>query len=302
MRRCNTVVLGGSGVAGTGIVGSLLEAGTHVDVIDLQPPTHSHPNLGFIEADLREPAVVGRVAEYEQVVVAFGLLARGLGQRPRAAYEFNLNTTLSVVEAARRGHCRRFVFLSSAMVYDRGRASGPLAEEAAVVGRCGYTHSKLAVEHALRCAVEADMAPTLVLRPFTIFGPGPLRGDAGHLVGRWLELVRAGEALTVHGDGTQTVDLVPSSVLGDTCARFFTQDDAPALQVLNGTCGRPTTIRALAQQFCRHFPGATVRTIAAPPTATPSAQVWGDGSALEAFLGAPLPEPSIAVDTFLAGQ
>lgn len=294
------VVLGGSGVAGTGIVLSLLEAGLEVDVIDLQPPALSHPRLRFNEADLCEPEAVDRITEYEHVVVAFGVLARGLGEHPRAAYELNLDVTLKVVEAARRGRCRRFVFLSSAMVYDRARSSGALTEDAPLVGRCAYTDSKLAVEYALRCAVAADLAPTLVLRPFTIFGPGPLRGEAGHLVGRWLELARAGEALTIHGDGTQTVDLVPSSVLGAACVRFFTEPAAPALRVLNGTSGQPTTIRELADRFRRRFPGVALRSMPAPPTATPAARVWGDAHALETYLGSPLPESSAAIDQFLA--
>lgn len=290
-------MLGGSGVAGTGIVEALIAGGESVDVIDLRAPEVGEAR--FIEADLRDPSTIERVAGYERVVVAFGLLARGLGERPRAAYEFNLDVSLGVIAAARRGRCRRLVFLSSAMVYDRSRNAGAMAEDAPLLGRCLYTHSKLAVEHALACAVAAELAPTLVLRPFTVFGPGPLRGSAGHLVGRWLELVRAGEALTVHGDGEQTVDLVPSSVLGAACVRFFAEASPPPLRVLNGTCGRPMTIGSLAAEFCQRFPAATVCSVPAPPTATPASRTWGDGRALEAFLAAALPDPSVAIRAFL---
>jgi nucleoside-diphosphate-sugar epimerase len=297
--QARTAVLGGSGVAGTGIVGALVEAGEHVDVFDLRPPMLSDPRVRFIEADLRDPAVIGRIAAYEHVVVAFGLLARGLAEQPAAAFEFNFDVSLQVLAAARRGRCRRFVFLSSAMVYDRVRGVGALDEAAPVVGSCLYTHSKLALEHALCCAVAAGLAPTLVLRPFTLFGPGPLRGEAGHLVGRWLELVGSGEALTMHGDGEQTVDLVPSSVLGAACVRFFAESDPPPLRVLNGTCGQPMTIRALAEHFCRRFPAATVRSVPAPPLATAASRTWGDPRALQDYLGAPLPDPSVAMRAVL---
>ena len=141
-----------------------------------------------------------------------------------------------------------------------------------------------------------------MLRPFTIYGPGPLRGEAGHLVGRWLELAQAGEALTVHGDGTQTVDLVPSSVLGACCVRFFTEPDPPALRVLNGPAVSPPTIAALAELFRQRFPSVTVRSIPAPPDATPSARVWGDRRALEAFLGESLPSSPASLEAFLASR
>ena len=295
-------MLGGSGVAGTGIVRALVEAGERVEVIDLQPPAVADPRVRYIEADLHNPAVIEDIRAYEHVVVAFGLLARGLGERPRGAYEFNVGTTLRVVEAARRGRCRRFVLLSSAMVYDRGRTAGAVAEHAPVLGRCLYTHSKLTLEHALHCAVAAELCPTLVLRPFTIFGPGPLRAEAGHLVGRWLELARAGEALTVYGDGTQTVDLVPSSVLGAACVRFFGEDGPPPLRVLNGTCGQPTTIRALAELFRRRFPAVDVCSIPTPSGATPPSCIWGDGRALEDFIATELPSPVVAMQAFLAQQ
>jgi UDP-glucose 4-epimerase len=298
-RQPRTVVLGGSGVVGTGIVAALVEAGEEVDVIDLRPPMLSDSKVRFIEADLRDPAVAERAAAYEHVVVAFGLLARGLAEQPAAAYEFNLDASLRVIAAARSGRCRRFVFLSSAMVYDRARSEGAIDEHAPVLGSCLYTHSKLAVEHALACAVAAGLAPTLVLRPFTVFGPGPLRGDAGHLVGRWLELVGAGQALTMHGDGEQTVDLVPSAVLGAACVRFFADPSPAPLRVLNGTSGQPTTIRALAEQFCRRFPAATVRSVPPPPMATTTSRTWGDGRALQTYLGAPLPDPADAIRAFL---
>jgi nucleoside-diphosphate-sugar epimerase len=297
-QHARTVVVGGSGVVGTGIVAALIEAGEDVDVIDLRPPVLSEPRIRFIEADLREPGVIERIAAYEHVVVAFGLLARGLADQPTAAYDFNLDASMRVIAAVRGGPCRRFVFLSSAMVYDRGRSEGALDERTPVLGSCLYTHSKLAVEHALACAVAADLAPTLVLRPFTVFGPGPLRGDAGHLIGRWLELVGSGEALTMHGDGEQTVDLVPSAVLGAACVRFFAESSPPPLRVLNGTSGRPTTIRALAEEFCRRFPTATVRSVPPPPGTTTS-RTWGDGRALQSFLGAPLPDPQVAIRAFL---
>jgi UDP-glucose 4-epimerase len=297
--QARTVVLGGSGVAGTGIVGALVEAGETVDVIDLRPPTLSDPRVRFVEGDLRDSAVIDRIAAYEHVIVAFGLLARGLAEQPAAAYELNLDVSLRVLAAARRGRCRRFVFLSSAMVYDRVRGAGALDETSPVLGSCLYTHSKLALEHALWCAVAADLGPALILRPFTVFGPGPLRGEAGHLVGRWLELVSSGEALTIHGDGEQTVDLVPSAVLGAACVRFLAESDPPPLRVLNGTCGQPMTIRTLAEQFCQRFPAATVRSVPPPPLATAASRTWGDARALQAFLGVPLPDPTVAMQAFL---
>lgn len=301
-----TVVIGGSGVVGTGIVSALVEAGMEVDVLDLTPPDCADPRVGFIEGDVRDPSLASRIAEHETIVVAFGRLARGLSEQPADAWQLNVEATLRLLAATRGGgRCRRFVFVSSAMVYDRGgptgQLSGSICEDAPVRGRCIYSHSKLAVEHAIACAVAAGHAPTLVLRPFTVFGPGPMRGAAGHLVGRWLELARAGAALTIHGDGSQTVDLVPSSVLGAACLRFVGEAEPPPLRVLNGTCGRPLAIRALAELFCERFPGLGVEFTPMPAGTVPPSQTWGDATALSHYLGpaSALPDPSAAMRVFL---
>jgi UDP-glucose 4-epimerase len=298
-----TLVIGGHGAVGTGIVDTLLAAQMPVDVLDLSPSSIERAGVGFIEGDIRDADVLGRVGGYGKIVVSFGRLGRGLAEQPADGWLLNLDATMRVIAAARTGHCRRFVFLSSAMVYDRGgstgQLSGSIAEDAPLRGRCLYTHSKLAIEHALACAVAAGLAPTLILRPFTVFGRGPLRGEAGHLVGRWLELARAGQALTVQGDGSQTVDLVPSSVLGAACVRFLSEQDPPPLRVLNGTCGRPMTIRSLADLFAVHFPGLGIESMPIPASTVPPSQTWGDPTALRRYLGADLPDPIESMHAFL---
>lgn len=301
-----TLVIGGRGVVGTSIVDALVAARMPVDVLDLSASASSAgAEVGAIEGDVRDADVLGQVAEYGQLVVAFGRLGRGLAEQPADGWQLNLDATLRVIAAARTGRCRRFVFFSSAMIYDRGgptgQLSGPITEDAPLRGRCIYTHSKLAVEHALACAVAAGLAPTLILRPFTVFGPGPLRGDAGHLVGRWLELARAGKPLTVQGDGSQTVDLVPSSVLGAACMRFVSEREPPPLRVLNGTCGRPMTIHGLAELFGAQFPGLGIESTPVPASTVPPSQTWGDPTALQRYLGAglPLPDPTESMRAFL---
>ena len=303
-----TLVIGGHGVVGTGIVDGFLAARMPVDVLDL---SHSagiddpaRANVGFIAGDIRNADVLAQVGKYGQIVVAFGRLGRGLTEQPADGWLLNVDATLQVIAAARTGRCRRFVFLSSAMVYDRGGPTGQMAgsitEDAPLRGRCIYSHSKLAIEHALACAVAAGLAPTLILRPFTVFGPGPMRGEAGHLVGRWLELARAGEPLTVQGDGSQTVDLVPSSVLGAACVRFVSEQDPPPLRVLNGTCGQPMAIRRLAELFQARFPGLGVVSTPVPANTVPPSQTWGDPTALQRYLGTALPDPIESMHAFLA--
>src|SRR5690606_23587728 len=108
-----TVVIGGSGVVGTGIVSALVDGGVEVDVLDLAPPDRADPRVGFIEGDVRDPTLVSRIAEHETIVVAFGRLARGLSEQPADAWQLNVEATLRLLAATRGGRCRRFVFVSS---------------------------------------------------------------------------------------------------------------------------------------------------------------------------------------------
>ena len=98
------------------------------------------------------------------------------------------------------------VVASSSSVYGANRVL-PAGEDLAPMPLSPYAASKLAAEsYALSYARSFDL-PVLVFRFFNVFGPLQRAGHAyAAVVPAFVSAALAGEALPVHGDGTQTRD------------------------------------------------------------------------------------------------
>ena len=94
--------------------------------------------------------------------------------------------TLAMLEACRAGPVPRFVYVSSAEVYGRPE-SNPVSEDHPLRPRSPYAASKAAAEHFVGAYGRAFGTQTVVLRPFSVYGPGlPLRSVMGTILGQVL--------------------------------------------------------------------------------------------------------------------
>ena len=101
----------------------------------------------------------------------------------------------------------RVVFTSSAAVYARG-VPVPTPETASLHPRGVYGASKVAGEGMVAAAAAATRdGSAVVVRPFTVYGPGPASGARGHFIAHWIEQATTGAPLSLHYGGEQTVDL-----------------------------------------------------------------------------------------------
>mgnify|MGYP000120859099 CR=1 FL=1 len=206
IRGSTVLVTGGAGFVGSHLAAALADACTVRVVDDLSAGDRASVPSGvtFVEGDLRETSVVVPAVDgVDYVFHQAGLVSVPESvERPIESHERNVDATLAVLEAAREQDAR-VVVASSAAVYG-SPSSVPIDETEPAAPTSPYGVDKLAADQYTRLYHDRYGVETVALRYFNVYGPGQRSG----VVNAFLERVRAGEPLTVEGDGEQTRDFV----------------------------------------------------------------------------------------------
>jgi UDP-glucuronate 4-epimerase len=151
--------------------------------------------------------------------------------------ERNITASQRVLEAARRTDVPRLVLASSSSVYGNAPAY-PTTEDSPTRPFSPYGVTKLAMEHLAWAYAENWGVPAVVLRYFTVYGPGQ-RPDMG--MHRFIAHASAGEPILVYGDGEQIRDFTyVSDVAAATIAASTA--DVPAASLFNVAGGASSTV------------------------------------------------------------
>ena len=213
------VVTGGAGFIGSHVVERLLgeQRDARVRVLD-DFSTGSMKNLPFapnvgerlevVRGDIRDLATVERVVRGAAVVfhqAAMRSVPRSVAD-PLGANDHNVNGTLNVLEAARRGRVRRVVYASSSSVYGDNPAL-PKSETQPPAPISPYAVSKVANEMYAGVWARLFGVETVGLRYFNVFGPRQdPASEYAAVIPRFILWALRGEPLEVHGDGQQSRD------------------------------------------------------------------------------------------------
>lgn len=167
----------------------------------------------LIEADVADAAAMGEIIGAADVDVVCHLAALA-GVRPSLAQPLryvhtNVHGTNCILEAMRAAGHTRLVFASSSSVYgDKGQTNmdsiGPFREDdPCLTPASPYAASKRAGE--LLCSTYRDLfgIGASCLRFFTVYGPRQRPDMAIH---KFAKAIRAGQPITVFGDGTSRRD------------------------------------------------------------------------------------------------
>jgi UDP-glucose 4-epimerase len=252
-----TLVTGGAGFIGSNLVDALLARGDEVTVVD-DLSTGRRENLDgalaagatLVEADIRDRAALEQLAADEKPEVIFHLAAqidvRKSVADPAFDASINVGGTANVLEAARAGGSRRFVFVSTGgAIYGEGEGKTlPLGEDAAVEPLSAYGQSKFAAEGYLALFERLYGLSSVALRLGNVYGPrqDPL-GEAG-VIAIFCGKLRAGERPLVFGDGRQTRDYI---YVGDVVAAALAAAGSGASGPINVGTGIETDVLELAR-------------------------------------------------------
>ena len=247
------LVTGGAGFIGSELVRQLIVRGFAVRVVDNLVNGRREnldgmlgDNAQLIVADVRETkSMITLLREVDFVFHLACLGVRHSIHSPLENHEVNASATLGLLNAARNGGVKRFVYVSSSEVYGTARTA-PITEDHPTLPMTVYGASKLAGEAYTRAFWETHRYPTVVLRPFNAYGPRcHHEGDSGEVIPKFMLRCLAGKPMVIFGDGTQTRDF---TFVGDTAAGILaaglSQDSVG--QTINLGSGKEIQIRDLA--------------------------------------------------------
>lgn len=229
------LVVGGAGYVGSVLTEELLARGYSVRIFDRL----FFGDIGLRELRDRVDLVVGdmramdpSVLEGVQAVVNVG----GLSNDPTAEYnpqanvEMNTTASVALAEAARRAGVSRYVYASSASIYDVGVADISrdviLDETAPVEPRAAYSSSKFQAERELIRMAGPDFCPVM-LRKGTLYGWSPrMRYDL--VVNTFVKDALSKGSITIHYGGEMWRPMVD---IRDACRAYIVALEAPADKV-----------------------------------------------------------------------
>lgn len=164
------LVTGGCGYKGSVLVPMLLEAGHHVEVVDLQwfgNHLREHPNLKVRKEDFR----MLKAIDAEAVIHLAGIANDPAGERnPALTWEVNALGTMQLGKAAVASKVEQFIYASSGSIY--GVSNEPkVDEDSPLVPLTAYNKSKAVAEECLYAF--ADAMSIQIVRPGTVIGYSP---------------------------------------------------------------------------------------------------------------------------------
>jgi UDP-glucose 4-epimerase len=206
----SVLITGGAGFIGSSLAEALIDDNDVRVLDDCSRGSRKvvPDSVEFIEGDVRDEATVDEAVAGTDVVFhqAANISVDRSVAAPVESHRINVDGTLNVLEAAREVDAR-VVFASSAAVYGEP-TSVPVVESQRKSPSSPYGAEKLAADRYVRLYADLYDLDTISLRYFNIYGPGGVETDYSGVIDAFLTRALAGEALQIHGDGTQTRDFV----------------------------------------------------------------------------------------------
>ncbi len=248
-------VTGGAGFIGSNLVDALLERGDDVLVIDnlvSGKREYLNPAVSLATVDITvdseglESALRGRDVVFH--TAALTRIQRTIDD-PINSHATNVTGTLRVLKAARDAGVRRVVYSSSSSVYG-DQPVLPLTEDMVPNPLNPYACQKYMGELYARDFHRTFGLQTVCLRYFNVYGPRQVMEGAYRLViGIFMDQMRNGEPLTIHGDGEQTRDF---TWVGDVVRANMLaaeSDRVGAGEPINVGAGQEVSINHIADLF-----------------------------------------------------
>lgn len=164
-------ITGVSGFIGRHLASRCLAEGAVVRGLDLRPPTN--PKVDFVTGNVTCAETVHRFVQGCDMILHTAAVVKEGGD-PRLFEQINVGGTRTVVEAARSGGARRFIQISSVMVYGF-HFEGDVDEQSPVRGEGNpYCQTKIDSEIIALSQHQAGKFDVTAIRCGDVYGPGSI--------------------------------------------------------------------------------------------------------------------------------
>lgn len=234
------LITGGHGFIGGHLAAYLQAAGDRVRVMDLLRPTGVDRH--YRQGNVTRPADCRSACRGMDVVVhGAAIHPHCVAKSPCSAIDTNVRGTLNLLHAAVQAGVRRFVFLSSAKVYGQLGAR-PSSETDLSRPVETYALTKTVGELYCRRFQEQHGIETVIIRPFSVYGPGQDLHNG--YVGMLLAALRDGAPLVLPGGPKYRRDFVYVADVVRLCA-LAVNAPMPRSATFNAASGESWTLSDL---------------------------------------------------------
>jgi len=238
------LVTGGAGFIGSHIASALASAGVRVRVIDDLSTGHRENleeikgDLDFVQGSLADERTLGKAIEDVELVfheAAIPSVPRSV-ENPRQTHVASVESTFSLLLAAREKKVKRLVYAASSSAYG-DQPTLPKVETMLPEPLSPYAVAKLVGEHYCQVFTRVYGLETVSLRYFNVFGPrqDPSSTYSG-VVSRFISDLLGGNRPVIYGDGEQSRDFtyIDNVVDANLKAAETTKGIGQVINIANG--------------------------------------------------------------------
>lgn len=250
------LVTGGAGFIGSHIASALAASGAKVRIIDdlstgyLDNVKAIDGDVDFVQGSLADEVSLRRALEGVELVfheAAIPSVPRSV-ENPRQTHIASVESTFSLLLAAKENKVRRVVYAASSSAYG-DQASLPKIENMLPEPLSPYAVAKLVGEYYCQVFTRVYGLETLSLRYFNVFGPrqDPSSQYSG-VISRFIGALLTDESPVIYGDGEQSRDF--TYVEDVVNANLKAAETVKGIgQVINVANGERTTLNQLLAQL-----------------------------------------------------
>ena len=252
------IVTGGAGFIGAAVAARLIARGDHVVVIDnLSTGSIGQIPKGadFIKADCQDTSLFSRIPDYKYDAI-FHIAGQSSGEisfdDPIYDLQTNAQSTLLLLEYAKRRNCGRFIYASTMSVYG-DQQDTPISETALTQPKSFYGVGKLASEQYMRIYRQYGIE-SVSLRLFNVYGPGQnMKNLRQGMVSIYLAQAFDNHKICIKGPADRFRDFI---YIDDVVDAFLHFESIPPNTefVFNIGTGVKTTVSKLIDNICNLLP------------------------------------------------
>lgn len=283
------LVTGAAGFIGSAVAKRLIDMGHDVVTIDnlSTGKRESIPDgVGFIEGDVFDEAVIKQLESrhFDAVMHIAGQSSGEVSfEDPVHDLKTNAQSTLMLLDYAKKNNVRDFIYTSSMSVY--GQPDDPfVAEDRLPTPLSFYAVGKLASEHYMRIYADDDLRCTS-LRLFNVFGPGQnLSNLKQGMASIFLAMVLDDQHVIVKGALDRYRDFVYIDDVVESLIASVDRSGKP-YECFNVSTGVRTTVEGVIGSIQDCLPDKKIAVECVDGTPGDQHGIYGDNSKIRAELG-----------------
>jgi nucleoside-diphosphate-sugar epimerase len=238
------LVTGGAGFIGSHIASALVSSGARVRIIDDLSTGYRENideiggDIDFVQASVADEEALKRAIEDVELVFhesAIPSVPRSV-ENPRQTHIASVDSTFSLLLAAKENNVRRVVYAASSSAYG-DQPTLPKVEGMLPEPLSPYAVAKLVGEQYCQVFTRVYGLETVSLRYFNVFGPrqDPSSQYSG-VISRFIASLLGGERPTIYGDGEQSRDFtyIANVVDANLKAAETTKGIGQVINIANG--------------------------------------------------------------------